>query len=845
MAQEEEFTINTGIVGQQEVNYWSTQIAAALKREEKFRKRARRALEIYQLDRETTDAYESEVPFNILYSNTETMLPALYNEVPRPIVSRRYKDDNALAKAGAEALQRGLSYSIDNPTAGYESLHPMLENAVLSALVPGRGITRFRYDADIKEYNTKKDTGDDDALRDGDIDGEEPAAGGRQQTQTAIQQTDSQQAQDYAQPPEVHNEAVCASVVQWDRIVYGYAKRWDRVPFVAFEFNMTKKDVEKAFGKSWTTKLTFSNKDEKDSEAGDDQKRAEATCRVWEIWHKTNREVCFYAEGYQDSLVRTVPDPLGLSGFFPIPEPLTMFIRVEGLVPVPLYGFYQKQAQELNRLTVRIEKVVGALKVRGFYDKGLGEIANLLVEDDNTLLPAVGVGRMQGEGQSLDKSIWLMPLEKLAAVLQQLQQQREAVKAVIYEITGISDILRGASQASETATAQNIKNQWGTLRLKKAQKRVQRYVRDCFRIMAEIMAEKFGEDTFAKMTGLPYLPTAQKEQLKQQVAALQMQVQQQQLSAGGPPAPGGPPSPPAQAPGTTTQEPPAPDPMQLQLQQLQAQLAVPSWGEVLGLLKDELLRGFSIDVETNSTIDPEAAEDRQALGEMMQAFSGTLQQYVPAVQQGIIPMPVFKAMMKNISKRFQFGNEMEDAVNQMPDQLPPQGPDPKQVEQQAKQAQQAMDAAQKKELQVQQREQELQLEERQIESSKQMALKEIDMREKEALMRIKMAEQAADLDRQQKDAKSQMALERDFHGREMSLAQTTQQNTLAHQKAVSDGENRLRMKESQMRSGLQAERMKMAGEGPVGPGPAMPAPPKSRRLRVTRKGGALVSEELQ
>ena len=47
-----------------------------------------------------------------------------------------------------------------------------------------------------------------------------------------------------------------------------------------------------------------------------------------------------------------------------------------------------------------------------------------------------------------------------------LYQQREQIKAVIYELTGLSDIARGASKASETLGAQQLKSQWGSIRLK-------------------------------------------------------------------------------------------------------------------------------------------------------------------------------------------------------------------------------------------------------------------------------------------------------------------------------------------------------------------------------------------
>jgi hypothetical protein len=53
-----------------------------------------------------------------------------------------------------------------------------------------------------------------------------------------------------------------------------------------------------------------------------------------------------------------------------------------------------------------------------------------------------------------------MPIDGLAKIVLQLVEQREQVKQTIYEVTGISDIVRGASKADETATAQQIKGRW-------------------------------------------------------------------------------------------------------------------------------------------------------------------------------------------------------------------------------------------------------------------------------------------------------------------------------------------------------------------------------------------------
>ena len=79
--------------------------------------------------------------FNILYSNTEVLLPALYNSTPRPDVERRYSTstgERRLDSAVGQAAERMLEYSEDSGTTSYESFDAVARNAVLAALVHGQ-----------------------------------------------------------------------------------------------------------------------------------------------------------------------------------------------------------------------------------------------------------------------------------------------------------------------------------------------------------------------------------------------------------------------------------------------------------------------------------------------------------------------------------------------------------------------------------------------------------------------------------------------------------------------------------------------------------------------------------
>lgn len=647
-----------------EVRHWLGEIAGARQREKDFRKNGKEVVEIYSGERcEST-------PFNILYSNTETLLPALFSQAPRPVVQRRFKDEDPIGKAASLAGQRMLEFLCDTNVEGYETFEESMTCATLDALLPGRGNVSIKYDAEVLE----------------------PADGS-----DAV--------------PVVEWETVCTDSRAWDKMYFGYARKWSKVPWIAYEEYLDEGEAERLFGKEVAAKINYTEGEEGDDEpdergtgtGGRDEAEKERgsrkTALVYQIWDRAGgKKIRYISPAYNDGYLDVKEDPLGISGFFNCPRPLQFLKKSNDLLPVALYKLYENQAKELNRITTRIQKIVQALKVRGVYDGSLGEeIEKVLKEDDNGLVPTDKGSSLAAEG-GLDKAIWLMPLEKLIVVLQQLFAAREQAKRVIYEITGVSDILRGASVASETLGAQKIKESWGTMRLKRLQKEVQRYARDTLRIMLEVAASKLSARTWAQATGLPFITAEQKQQAQMIVSASQEMGQE-------------------------------PDPQALAI------LQAPGWDDVLALLKDNIQRSYHVDIETNSTIDAEATEDQKNIAEVMNAIAQFLNGIGPMVEKGVMPFEVAQTMLLTIVRRFRFGVDVEDQIKAM--KAPPPQDDGD------KQAQQA-------EMQMRQQEGELKLKEGQLKlevekmkaqnEQQRMAMEQEAMREEHAL---KLAEMRA------------------------------------------------------------------------------------------------------
>ena len=693
------------------VAFWTNELAAARKREEDYRKHGTAILERYD--------GRTPTPFNILYSNTETMAPALYSRVPVPVVARRFKDEDPLGKAAAQAGQRLLAFLLDTNLAGEETFDNVMTAAVMNALLPGRGESVVKYDAQFLEP-AEHDEGPESAEM---PEPDEPA-------------------------PVLQSELVRCESVQWDRVLYGYAKTWAKIPWIAYEQDIDKDEATRLFGEQIADQLTYTDAESKPNEESKEKedkqqfpKGGQKTCRIYQIWDKHGgKTVKYFCEQYKSGLLKEESDPLGLTGFYPCPKPLYFVEKVYSTTPTALYTLYEEQARELNELTRRIKNVTKAIKAKGVYDGSLGgDIKKILEADDNEFVPADSAATMAEKG--FDDAIWFMPVEKLIVVLRELYAAREQCKQVIYEITGISDILRGSSKASETLGAQEIKMQWGTLRLKNKQSEVQRYAKDLLRIMLELAASKLSEESWSRMTGLPFLVSAKYAELTAIANALQAQVQQQMVMT---------------APQSGQPSPP-PSPQMQQLQQVQQQLQAPQWSQVLQLLQDDLQRAYRIDIETNSTVEADAVDDQKQIQEAMATMGQLLNGLTPLVTSGSLPFEAAKSFMLAVVRRYRFGTEIEDYIRAMQPPTPPEQASQQQAMQQQMEQIQAQLAQAQQQIALRQQDAEAAIQKKQMDAEMQAMQRELALAKQEAELDIErqrfQAEQALAQQRQQMQAK--------------------------------------------------------------------------------------------
>lgn len=469
---------------------WIERINAAWERETDWYKNAELAVKAY-----TNEAnYHNDgslYDYNILHSNVETIVPAIINSPPVPDIRRRFGDDDPVGKSVSELLERSISIQIDDAKLANE-----LESQAQDGFLAGRGVLRVRFYADVEDNAEEALDEAKDKLAEQTNAGGEYSGDDRSESSEDSGSDDEgddrdeyESTDDGSSPGSVSNERICYEAVSWRDFQHGPAKRWQDVPWISF------RHVCESY-----TDIADPSYVQAQTDGVKPDEAADGDRTIYEIWVKKTRKVHFVsAEGM---FLKTIDDPLNLNGFFPISMPVQPLTIVGRLMPVNPFSIYKRLADELDVVTKRIRKLTAAMQLKGGFVGAIGDdLKNLATADDNDLIAIAGVEAAAAAG-GLDKLISWWPADKYVSILAELFKNRDLTKQAIYEITGISDIVRGASKASETLGAQQIKSQWGSLRIKKMQTLMANSARDIMGISAEIILSKFSDKRLKEMTGI-------------------------------------------------------------------------------------------------------------------------------------------------------------------------------------------------------------------------------------------------------------------------------------------------------------------------------------------------------
>lgn len=447
---------------------WGEEFGLAEESHRKWRDNGKVAVSAYLArDMKTSDPQAPGYNLSLFASNVNTMKSMLYGRVPQVSVDRRWADpDDQVARVASEMATRILNADIEEAGEDFSSI---MKSCLEDRLLPGLGVARIRYDFDEGEEEDEE-------------------------TKKKI--------------PSKEDEWIEDLYVPWMDVLWSPCRFWKELRWVAFRLYKDKEEVEKLLGDAkdkeeildtlpFNSKAPLENASQRTNELWD---KAE----IWEIWDKTHKKVFWFTKGF-DRILKHADDPLELEGFFPCPPFFIANTTTLEFVPKSDYSFANSLYREIDRLEERIALLTMAIKVVGVYDKKAGQDVGRLVNEtaENKLIPVDSWAAFQERG-GLKGSIEFLPIEDVAKTLEILQGQQDRRIAQLYQITGMSDIMRGQQQGDGrvSATADQLKAKFASIRVQAIQDEFTRFATDMQKLRFEVISKHFDAKSIIRRSNM-------------------------------------------------------------------------------------------------------------------------------------------------------------------------------------------------------------------------------------------------------------------------------------------------------------------------------------------------------
>ncbi len=679
---------------------WMQVIERHERKRQPWVQRAEKFLKVYA-DADSAPKQSAKRRYCVTWMNTQTRMPAVYAREPKCVVSRRYQTPEQSVRDAVVGLER-----VTNVQIGDSKLHAAIMNARLDRLIPGRGTIWIRYE------------GQDD---------------GSQITEQKI-----------------HSE-----FVGFKDFGHGEGRVWEEVDCTWRKTYYTEGKLKERFGddvmERCNVSLDFAEKDAPD---------AERQATVYEMWCKS-RNACYWLARTAKEALEVGEPPLKLKGFFPHPKPLFATLTNASCIPTPDPTYYQDQEHEINTLTKRIDSLTASLKLVGFYPAGPSndgsrpEIERALQPGfENKMIPVqswAGFAEKGGAG-----SIQYLPVKDVAYIIESCVKLRQQLLNDVDRITGQSDIMQGETDPNETLGAQQLKAQYGSIRMRDIKDDFVRFAKEACEIIAEIAAENFTAETLGRLAALP-----------------PYEMQQPQMD-----------------PQTGKPLPNQPEPQPV----MDPETGLPMEAGWIKLLRNQLARDVLIDVETDSTIHPDEDAEKQRRVELQEVVTKSfepliaLQQVNPQLAAAIVPLWGQTTLFT--LRGFRAGREIEEVVEEAVKQIQglaqqnaQQPPKPTPEEMKANEAKEKM--ASEERVRTQEAQIKGQVEAQKAAQDHAQRMREFEVRERE------LAEEAQ---RHQRE----LAHKESLHGKEMSFKH--EQSEKDRQSKEKDGQMQLDFKERERKA---------------------------------------------
>lgn len=554
----------------------------------------------------------SDARFDLFWASFEILKPAVYARPPVPAVAPIFSDSKPILEVTSELLER-----VSISTLARTGMHDVMREVRDDLIFGGRGVPWVRYEA----------------------------GGGKQK--------------------------ICVEHADRKDFLHEPARYWTEVGWVARRHWLSKEDMKKRFQPHSGDAYLKANygPSYKRGDTHDNELRGKAG--VWEVWHKADNRVYWVTEGV-DVLLDSGKPHLDLESFWPCPRPAYGTLQRRKLIPVPDWERYAIHFRKISELTGRIYVLLDSIRMKGLIPAG-GDVGDAIEQairsnDDQIVIP-VPAAALAGNASNF--VVWL-PLAELAQAITGLIEARGQLIEDFYQLSGISDIMRGATEASETLGAQRLKSQYGSVRVQEKVAELQRVAADTVKIVAEIIAEKFTPETLLEMSQMDILRRRDiDKRIKEiedaahaELEAFGKTAQQQAVRA--------------QQAGQQV------DPAQIEqaMKEAQGQIvskyadmlaeaqALVPLEDVVALLRDDRARSFAFTIASDSTILQDEMATQAARNEFLTAFSNASMALQGVAAQGTAGAELAGELLKFVLSAHRAGRTLSAAIDNFVKQAP-------------------------------------------------------------------------------------------------------------------------------------------------------------------------------
>ncbi|AEY69681.1 putative portal protein [Brucella phage V_19] len=551
---------------------------------------------------------------DLFWASYEILKPAVYAHPPKPVVSTQFKDRDPVKSKTAELLERVSVSNFDR-----SNIDDVMCEVRDDLIFTNRGVMWLTYESEKGE------------------------------------------------------QRVCIEHLDRMDFLHEPARKWSEVGWVARRAWMTRKELRKRFYKASgdVYKDVKLSKKREDEERGNDDKSLKGS--VWEVWHRADNKVYWVSEGV-DRLLDEGEPHLKLKDFFPCPRPAYGTLARRSLIPVPDYERYSVHFDKINTLTARIYLLLEKVKLKGIV-AGSGDIRDAVSEliqseDDETVIFVPSIS------SDVTNMVAWMPLAEVATAITGLIEARAKLIDDFYQLSGISDIMRGATEADETLGAQQLKGQYGSVRVRQKIDELQRIAADAVRISAEIIAEHFSKDTLLEMS---QMKISTKAQIEKQIKGIEEAAEKELENL-------------KKQTEKFVQENQIPPELQQDIQtkfketqQAILQKYAPMLQEanseipiedIIDLLRNDKSRGFAFEIASDSTILTDEIQEKASRNEFLTTFSGASQALQGLAQMGPAGSALAGGMLNFVLGPYRIGRELDGLIDNFIDEAsnyqPPQ-----------------------------------------------------------------------------------------------------------------------------------------------------------------------------